>query len=60
MPALPESVLEYESKAAQCRRLARATTDQRMLDTLLELAREYEDRAKELREGVFVTCGPSR
>jgi len=48
--SVPESVLEYESKAERCRRLAHATTDRRAMETLLALAQEYEDRAKVLRE----------
>lgn len=50
MNALPESAFENVSRAEQCRRLARATTDPQVAETLLKLAEEYEDRAKTLRE----------
>ena len=33
-------------QAARCRRLAHSVTDQRTLETLREMASEYEDRAR--------------
>ena len=40
---------ELRAQAMRCRRLARSVTDQRAIDTLLLMAGEYEDKARELR-----------
>jgi len=37
----------YRDKAAQCRRLARATTDYEIAQRLLELAKEFDQKAAE-------------
>ena len=39
-------VFDPAEQAERCRRLARTVTDQRTLDTLHELASEYEERAR--------------
>lgn len=40
---------ELRAQALRCRRLACSVTDQRAIDTLLLMAREYEDKARSLR-----------
>ncbi len=40
---------ELHAQALRCRRLARSLTDQRVIDTLLLMAGEYEDKARSLR-----------
>jgi hypothetical protein len=40
----------YREKAARCRRLARQTTDRAIAETLVELAREFDEQAAELEK----------
>ena len=40
---------ELRAQAMRCRRLARSVTDQRAIDTLMLMAEEYDDKARELR-----------
>jgi PAS domain S-box-containing protein len=40
---------ELRSQARRCRRLAASLTDQQVIDTLLLMATEYEDKARDLR-----------
>ena len=40
---------ELRAQAQRCRRLATSLTDQRVIDTLLLMAEEYEAKARELR-----------
>ncbi len=42
---------ELRAQAMRCRRLASSVNDQRAIDTLLLMAREYEDRARSLTRG---------
>jgi PAS domain-containing protein len=42
---------ELRTQAMRCRRLARSLTDQRTIDTLLLMAREYDDKARDLNAG---------
>ena len=37
----------YRDNAARCRRLANQTTDRQVAQRLLELAREFDERAEE-------------
>jgi hypothetical protein len=37
----------YRDNAARCRRLANQTTDRQIAQRLLELAREFDERAEE-------------
>ena len=37
----------YRDHAARCRRLAQQTTDRQIAQRLLELAREFDERAEE-------------
>ena len=40
---------ELRAQAMRCRRLARSLTDERVIDTLLLMAADYEDKARSLR-----------
>lgn len=40
---------ELRAQAMRCRRLARSVTDQRAIDTLMLMAGEYDEKARELR-----------
>lgn len=40
---------ELRAQARRCRRLARAVTDQRTIETLLLMAGEYDEKARDLR-----------
>jgi PAS domain-containing protein len=42
---------ELRAQAMRCRRLAASVNDQRVIDTLLLMAREYEDKAGSLQRG---------
>ncbi len=42
---------ELRAQAMRCRRLARSLTDQRAIDTLLLMATEYDDKARQLNAG---------
>jgi hypothetical protein len=47
---LRELARGYRDKAARCRRLARQTTDRRISERLLKLAREFDEPAAEIEK----------